>query len=113
MLAWDANTEPDLAGYKLYYKRGSSGAAYDGGGAVEGPSPIDVGDVTVYTITGLSDTEDCFFVVTAYDTEVLESDYSDEVSTNSRSINQVPIADAGSDQTVDEGLTVTLSGVNS
>jgi hypothetical protein len=61
----------------------------------------------------LSDTEDYFFVVTAYDTAGLESDYPDEVSTNSRSVNQVPIADAGPDQTVDEGVTVTLSGLNS
>ncbi len=31
-LAWDANTESDLAGYKVYYKTGSAGEPYDGTG---------------------------------------------------------------------------------
>ena len=28
-LKWDPNTEPDLEGYMLYYKTGSSGERYD------------------------------------------------------------------------------------
>jgi len=39
-LAWDANSESDLLGYKIYYKTGSSGAPYDGSGADQGPSGI-------------------------------------------------------------------------
>ena len=80
-LAWDANTESDLAGYKLHYKTGSSGPPYNGTGALEGYSPIDVGNVTEFTIHGLSDGVTYYFVATAYDTEGLESDYSNEVST--------------------------------
>ena len=39
-LAWDANTESDLAGYKIYYKTGSPGEPYNGTGADQGPAPI-------------------------------------------------------------------------
>jgi len=81
-LQWDANTEPDLAGYKVYYKQVSSGPPYNGTGATEGNSPIDVGNTTTCTVTGLIDGVTYFFVVTAYDSEGLESDYSNEVATS-------------------------------
>ena len=73
-LQWYANTEPDLDGYKVYYKTGSSGPPYNG--------PIVVGNTTTYELTGLDNNEVYFFVVIAYDTEGLESDYSNEVSTS-------------------------------
>ena len=86
-LAWDANTESDLAGYYIYYKIGASGAPYDGTGADEGDSPIQVplsslNDPTnpEVTIHGLSDTEIYFFVVTAYDNDGNESSFSNEIS---------------------------------
>lgn len=77
-LEWDANTEADLAGYKMYYGT-SLGGPYSGTGALEGNSPIDVGNVTIYTLHGLADGA-TYFVVTAYDMGELESDYSNEVS---------------------------------
>jgi hypothetical protein len=98
-LAWDANLEPDLAGYKLYYKTGSPGSSYTNGtGADQGDSPITIGtgnpddpknptiilsdpDNPQFSLTGLSDYEIYFFVVTAYDTDNLESGYSN-VETN-------------------------------
>ena len=95
-LAWDANTESDLEGYKIYYRQGSSGggvlANYDGTGADEGASPIemDVGEdensdanTVEYTVTNLPDGQTYFFVVTAYDKEVPsnESGPSNEVDT--------------------------------
>jgi len=80
-LEWDPNTEPDLAGYEVYYKAGSSGEPYDGTGATEGDSPIDVGDVTTFTLHSLADDVTYFLVVKAYDTEGLYSDYSNEVAT--------------------------------
>lgn len=78
-LEWDANTEPDLDGYKIYYKIGSSGEPYDGMGATEGSSPIDVGNVTVFTLNTLTDGSIYYFVATAYDTGNNESGYSNEV----------------------------------
>ena len=86
-LAWSANTEPNLAGYYIYYKRATSGAPYNGTGVDEGDSPIKIplgyfADPAnpEYTMHGLSDTETSFFVLTAYDIEDNESDFSNEVS---------------------------------
>ena len=84
-LAWDPNTEPDLNGYMVYYKQVSSGPPYNGTGATEGDSPIDVGNMTEFTLHGLTDGATYFFAVTAYDTEDLESGYSNEVSTTGTS----------------------------
>jgi hypothetical protein len=81
-LEWDANTAPDLAGYRVYYKTGSSGEPYNGTGATEGDSPVDIGNVTTYMLHGLAEDVTYFFVVTAYDTEGIESDYSNEETIN-------------------------------
>ena len=70
VLVWDANTESDLAGYKVYY--GTSSGTYG--------SAIDVGKVTTYTVANLGPGT-YFFAVTAHNTAGLESGYSNEVST--------------------------------
>jgi hypothetical protein len=69
-LAWDPNSEPDLAGYKLYY--GTAKGAYE--------FAIDAGNQTTYTIPGFQEREDYYFAVTAYNVYGLESAFSDEVS---------------------------------
>ncbi|MDO9211292.1 MAG: fibronectin type III domain-containing protein [Deltaproteobacteria bacterium] len=69
-LAWDPNTESDLAGYKVYY--GTTSGTYG--------TPIDAGNVTTYTMTGLTLGQTYFITVTAYDTSPNESGYSNEVS---------------------------------
>jgi len=81
-LAWDANTESNLAGYKVYYNTRGPGAPYDGVGQAEGDSPIDVGNVTEFDFNSIDfRAKDFWFVVTAYNTEGLESGYSNEVTT--------------------------------
>jgi hypothetical protein len=79
---WDTNTESDLTGYRLNYKTDSSGPPYNGTGANEGDSPIDVGNVAEYEITGLDDTKIYHFALTAYNISGYESNYSNEVSTD-------------------------------
>lgn len=79
ILHWDANTEPNLAGYKIYYKIGSPGQPYRGTGLNEGVSPIDVGNNTTYRLSGVDETETYYFVVTAYDTMGFESGFSSDV----------------------------------
>jgi hypothetical protein len=71
-LAWDPNTEPDIAGYKLYC--GEASGRYI--------ASIDVGNVTQFqpTLKNLNPGDKAFFVVSAYNTSGLESDYSNEVS---------------------------------
>jgi fibronectin type 3 domain-containing protein len=81
-LAWDANPEPDVAGYRIYYKANSSSLPLDGTGAAEGGSPIDVGNQATATLTGLPDGDIYYFAVTAYDTEGLESPISNVVATD-------------------------------
>lgn len=80
-LIWDPNNEPDLEGYIVYYKTGSSGEAYDYFDMVL-VAELGNPDAPEYTITGLDYDEDYFIAVTAYDSEGLESEYSDEVIAN-------------------------------
>jgi hypothetical protein len=69
ILSWDANTEPDLAGYKVYYRTASGNYG----------TPIDVGNQTTYTISGLG-SGTYYFAARAYNTSGNESDFSNEVS---------------------------------
>lgn len=75
-LSWNANSEPDLAGYRVY--RSEISGTYE--------NPIaELGLVTSYNdILTVNDGESkiFYYVVTAYDTNALESDYSNEVCTN-------------------------------
>ncbi len=69
-LTWLPNTEPDLAGYRVYY------------GTVSGyyPNVIDVGNHTSVTVSNLELGVRYYFVVTAYDRAGNESLPSEEVS---------------------------------
>lgn len=80
--SWDAN-QGVVSGYKLYYKKGGEGVApiapFTGFGALEGPSPIDVGNQTSFTIHGLDESATYHFAVTAYNTSG-ESDFSSTIT---------------------------------
>ena len=86
-LAWDANAESDLAGYKVYYKTGVSGAPYDGTDADQGRSGITVplGNLSDpanprFSLSGFSENTVYYLAVTAYNQQGNESGYSNEVS---------------------------------
>jgi hypothetical protein len=114
-LAWDANTESDLGGYKLYY--GTASQAYS--------EVIDVGKDTQVTLNNLSQGVNYFFAVTAYDLQGAESDYSNEIdktvvrqyrlSVSKKGSGKGIISGAGidcgadCDQWYDEGTPVTLT----
>ncbi|MBW2195117.1 MAG: fibronectin type III domain-containing protein [Deltaproteobacteria bacterium] len=96
-LRWDPSVEPDLAGYKIYYKTGSSGPPYNGWDASEGDSPIEidtyqvlVGNVCEYTLSDLNEAKNYYFVVTAYDAEGNGSAYSNEVCFNCADLDGPP-----------------------
>lgn len=71
-LEWNANTEPDLAGYKIY--GATSSGAY---GAAVATVPA---NATSFVATGLQPGVTYFFVITAFDTAGNESARSDQVS---------------------------------
>jgi len=68
-LTWDPNSEPDIAGYKLYY--GKTSGSYE--------FAIDVGNQTSYSISDLEDGKTYYFIVRAYNVFGKESDFSGEL----------------------------------
>ena len=71
---WDANTETDLAGYRLYFSTVQ-------GVHVKGQYLSQVGKVTTTTDTiEIYPGEVVYYVLTAFDTEGKESAFSNEVS---------------------------------
>jgi hypothetical protein len=91
-LAWDANNETELAGYKVYYGT-TAGGPYSGSGSSEGASPIVVPLSSLanpsspeFSVRGLADGT-YYFVATAFNTAGLESGYSNEVSVQASTIS--------------------------
>ncbi len=105
-LAWDPNTEPDLAGYHLKY--GTTSGIYQ--------QTIDVGNVTSYDVRDLAANQTYYFVVLAYDLAGNESPPSNEVSAQPTVIVGVLLNLTGSDSPdpVSSGgnITYTLSYSN-
>ena len=80
-LSWDPSPTSEVTGYRVYYKQGDMIYPFDGTGAAEGSSPVEVGDVLSTTLTNLNDGATYFFSVTAYDNNTnAESSYSNIVS---------------------------------
>jgi hypothetical protein len=114
-LAWDANTEPDLGGYKLYY--GTAAQAYS--------QVINVGKNTQVTVSNLSQGVTYFFAVTAYNLQGAESEYSNEIHNTVLRQYRLTVTKRGSgdgiisgegincgtdcDQWYDEGTPITLT----
>jgi hypothetical protein len=106
-LEWRPNSEPDLAGYKLFCREQGQTYDYD--------NPCWEGTDTTCTIYDLDETKTYFFVVRAVDIEGFQSSDSNEtfLEAGATPDNQPPIADAGPNQTVNEGQLVGLDGSNS
>ena len=71
-LTWDANSEPDLSHYVVYWGVASRAYTVNSG---------NIGLVTTYKCTLPDDGKVYYFAVTAVDDAGLESDYSNEVNT--------------------------------
>ena len=79
-LSWDPSPTPEVTGYKIYYNLDSTALPFNGTGAFEGNSPIDVGNVLTFTLNDLLLNSKYYFSVTAYDASNNESSYSNIVS---------------------------------
>jgi hypothetical protein len=75
-LGWSPGTEPDLAGYKVYY--GTASRNYT--------QSVDINNrtATSCTITNLTEGQTYYFAATAYNTSLVESPHSAEVSWHSQ-----------------------------
>jgi hypothetical protein len=71
-LGWNKSIEPDVAGYKIYY--GTATRNYTQSIKITSPN------ITTGTILNLLNGQTYYFAATAYNTELIESDYSAEVS---------------------------------
>ena len=69
-VGWDNNSEPDITGYKLHY--GTSTRNYD--------YNVDVGNYTSCTISDLQEGTTYYFAATAYNSQLNESGFSEEIA---------------------------------
>ena len=81
-LRWDANSEPDLAGYRIYRS------------TIQGSGYVKVGQDVIAPTTEFVDMNvpdgTYYWVATAFDTDNLESGYSNEVSDTLESLPPAP-----------------------
>ncbi|MGH8094574.1 MAG: fibronectin type III domain-containing protein [Chthoniobacterales bacterium] len=102
VLVWNANTEPDIAGYRVHY--GSASAPYS--------SVVDVATPTA-TVSNLENGVTYTFAVTAYNTGGAESGYSLPVSYTVGSSQVIPsaiLANISSRTFVQTGENVMIGG---
>ena len=111
-LAWDTNTEEDLAGYRIFYH--SEGQSYDYN------APDWQGTDTTCTVSGLTENTTYYFVARAYDTSDNESTDSQEISYITYTISLSLSSDRSDptllhDETVSENIFAFVSptgGIN-
>ena len=88
-LAWDSNTDANLAGYKVYY--GTASGSYS--------IVVDVGNCTSLTISSLEAGKTYFFAATAYAASGEESGKSNEIRYDTPvpggNLSPVPMASKG------------------
>jgi fibronectin type 3 domain-containing protein len=108
-LSWDANTESNLAGYKVYYQADSPSLPFQGIGAAEGSAPVDVYNKTTATISGLDPGRTYYFAITAYDTAGMESSYSNIVTVPESAPPTVTLSSPANNSTVSGKVSVIAS----
>lgn len=110
-LSWDPNTEPDLAGYKIYYgtspRTGTDPKICDLCGYLD---RVNVGNVTTYTFNNLTNGQTYYFSVTAYDTSGNESAFSNQVSKYIPTTRTADLNGDGRVNSVDFGIMMSYWG---
>jgi len=105
ILVWDQNIEPDVIGYKVYYRTGTPTFPFDGVGLSEGASPIAVdGSTTTSLAIDLPDDGKVYyFTATAVNGAGDESSVSNIVASE-----WIPYLIAPNNDTVIDSSTTTL-----
>lgn len=107
-VAWNANSESNISGYKLKY--GTTPGVY--------PNVVSVGTTPSTSVSGLAEATTYYFVVSAINGSGIESPMSAEISHQTEVVsvspgNSVPIALAGSVTVAEDGqAAITLSGTD-
>ena len=83
---WDRNTEPDIAGYRLYQSNASKTYVYGHDNCKKEVLVTTIEHLNTLTLTNVQDGT-WFWVLTAFDLDDNESDPSNEVSTTLDSIS--------------------------
>jgi len=97
-LAWDANAESDVAGYRVYY--GNSPGVYS--------KSLDVGNVTTATIKNLTQAATYYIATTAYNSSGVESLPSEEIVYTNQ-LPTVALTTPGSGAQFSAPANITLS----
>jgi len=109
VLQWDVNTDPGVAGYKVYYQQDSPARPFIGTGASQGDSPVDAHNQTTATLSGLDPAHSYYFAVTAYNASGLESAYSNIVFIPELISPTVSISAPANNATVSGTVSVTAA----
>jgi hypothetical protein len=116
-LGWDENPEPDLAGYRIYYRACASGMSIGDKSALTRinipVNQLSNANQPTYCVTNLADNTRYLLAATAYTSSGKESAFSNAIEYSSAAIsgNQAPVVNAGADKTI--ALTannLTLTG---
>ena len=99
-IAWDPNSEPDVSAYGIFIRKGAEGPPYDFLGYVA-LNEIDPANPS-FVVTGLEEGAIYYVVVTALDTEGLESVYSNSACARIQGTAQ-PCTDSGGGDTPPTG----------
>src|SRR5207249_1692395 len=102
-LAWDANSEADLGGYKVFI--GTQSGSYG--------APIDVGKITSYTPQGVDWTRRAFFAVKAYNTSGMDSPFSAEAVWTPASVTRITSVTSSVASPIMVGTPVTWTATGS
>jgi hypothetical protein len=87
-IGWSPNSEGDLEGYGIYFRKGSPGPPYNLAGYAKLDELADIMSPT-FTVSGLDTKAEYHFAVTAYDTEGLESVFSQSICVMTDSTNSL------------------------
>jgi hypothetical protein len=95
-LAWDPNSEPDLEGYGVYFRRDTAGLPYDLAGNLA-LAELNNPYAPLFVVSGLEKGFRYYFAVTAYDTAGNESAFSNAVCADvGDTVTPCPVASSSS-----------------